>query len=917
MHNTNQRFYTYKFHSKRLAEFNYNITLTFENASKYEEVIAQFDNQMLRSIRDINGKQPDYQQISLWKQEVKKLQHLPHSKENGKLINELRNKINESQFIPEYITIVMDNKNQYAELYKSGLSLNGKKYIRFSCSASQARNSTVVFVDESIAEELDNKLNNDRDKTKKVAPSKYNAYKGLAGSSTQLVSAPRICLVGDYSSTSKVKVNWVTETPINQDDVLEEKEIEQEFNRFDGMGLISPELAKQWASELGLNYTPGQFCIRNAFVKGMVCVFDFHEFCKLKNNGNYIVNSLYKDENGNPLKVDLHSVDIILSESQCKLWDGFANEKDYLEKTVKNNLKWGVTLYSPKKAKDILKMNYQFLQTLNLSKKDIVKVCSKFVNWINGVTKNNYYYSLLFLLGKEVNEKSIKSYLQNGESNWIKALILYPELFNDKFIRKNIYNLVKNKIKHGCLGEIILDGNFQTLVSDPYAMMEHVCGFDKVNGLLKKGEYYSNYWNEKNVKVIDTMRAPLTYRSEHVVMHLRNNEELRKWYKYCDTGLILNIFGNETAKMAGSDFDFDIAASTSNKEIINGVYKDELTVVYKAPKPQKKIFTDKDLYDSDLFSFGSIIGSITNKSTSGYALLPLLDENSKEYETTINRIRMCTKLQSAQIDKAKIGQKVKQIPSIWVKYQKIEDEDTEEVKTKKQFLNSILLDRHPYFFTYLYKDTKDRHIEYIDKKDIECQQKFNISLSTLLEKKRKTVEQTEFINNYIDYSPVIDSDCVMNNLCKYIESIDFGIREIIKDTGEWKNYRNLMFDEHIDTDCKLYRTVINNFNKYKKKLATGYSNNEDDKDKTDKYNDIKRNMVAICSNKKQLVDYLIYSFYSENQQSNKDLLWNIYGDEIVDNLKLKNEQIDVPILNEDGDIKYLDKTYSIERIDVD
>jgi hypothetical protein len=252
-----------------------------------------------------------------------------------------------------------------------------------------------------------------------------------------------------------------------------------------------------------------------------------------------------------------------------------------------------------------------------------------------------------------------------------------------------------------------------------------------------------------------------------------------------------------------------------------------------------------------------------------------------------------------------------------VKYQKIEDEDTDEVKTKKQFLNSILLDRHPYFFTYLYKDTKDRHIEYIDKKDIECQQKFDISLSTLLDKKRKTIEQTEFINNYMDYSPVIDSDCVMNNLCKYIESINFGIRDIIKDTGEWKNYRNLMFDEHTDTDCKLYKTVINNFNKYKKELATGYSNKKDNELLFDKYEDIKRKMTDVCSNTKQLVDYLIHNFYSENQQINKNLLWDIYGKEIVDNLKLKNEQIDVPLLDENGDINYLDKTYSVKRIDVD
>ena len=64
--------------------------------------------------------------------------------------------------------------------------------------------------------------------------------------------------------------------------------------------------------------------------------------------------------------------------------------------------------------------------------------------------------------------------------------------------------------------------------------------------------------------------------------------------------------------------------------------------------------TKEDLFKSDTFSFGSIIGSITNKGSSGYALLSDIEymygKNSIEYVTTLNRLKMSCKLQSAQID---------------------------------------------------------------------------------------------------------------------------------------------------------------------------------------------------------------------------------------------------------------------------
>ena len=119
-------------------------------------------------------------------------------------------------------------------------------------------------------------------------------------------------------------------------------------------------------------------------------------------------------------------------------------------------------------------------------------------------------------------------------------------------------------------------------------------------------------------------------------------------------GIILNYHGYECYRYAGSDFDYDILATSSNPQMIKGVYKDELPVTYNAPKPEKIIFTEDDLYHSDTFAFGSIIGSITNKSTSGYALMPIIEKkygkDSEEYKILNSRLQQCCKAQSAQID---------------------------------------------------------------------------------------------------------------------------------------------------------------------------------------------------------------------------------------------------------------------------
>ena len=932
----NRQFYTYKFKSSRLKEFNYNINISFDEAKELKEVIALADSQILRSIRDITKRTVNHHKLErLFKErdERKKRINRLSSVENSTRITITQDKINRTLFIPDYITIVIEHPSHYKKMYKNGVIINGKIYRRFSCSAGQARVSTVVFVSEEIINELDKRLNNGRDLNKKIAPSKFNAYFGLAGSATYLVSEPKFIVVKDFINTDKFDVNYVIEKDLNLDDEIEPRNITLELNRTDGMGLVSPKQAKKWADELGLDWTPSQFCVRQNFIKGMLCTFPIHLFCEDENDKNYIVDTIYKDENDKYIKADLRDYDVIITESQFKLWDSFPNLKTYIGNCRKNKLYWGISQYTPKQPKDILKLNYQFIQTLNLDKSAIERLTQQFVDWICGVSYENEFYMLLFLLGVNNSEYSINKYLQSSDNYWIKSLIANHDLKNDPYIRTKIRELVKVKIHNACMGDIFVDGNFQVLVYDPYAFMQHVCGRE-VTGLLKKGEFYSNYWNDKNISQVDGMRSPLTYRSEHVILNLRKDEETEKWYKYCKLGIILNYFGHEVVNFGGADVDFDILATTSNKDIIGGVYQDEIPVVYDAPKPEKIVFTEDDLYNADTFSFGSIIGSITNKSSNGYALLPNLEKKygkeSREYKTTLSRLKQCCKAQSAQIDKAKIGKEVKGIPKIWIYKQKInKDEqgkilDTDVEVSEKEFYNSILLNKYPYFFKYLYKDAKKKYNKYCEENEMTCHQKFKMSFKKLLELARHTQEQKEFIDNFYKYAPLTHSDSPMNLLCKHIESINFEISNKIKSEDQeflyiYRNQQHEYTKEQFDKIVGLLKSHIAGL-KYDKLLPkdadddTKYDNEAVEEYKID--NDILENSLNnICSDAYLVTNVLVDYFYVIKPSANKNILWGAYGKYIFNNVKENTLGLtSFPFPNINGDIVYLNKKYSLKEI---
>lgn len=563
----NRLFYTAKFKSGFIIEMNSNFDRTFYELLRGGNIISLADSQMLKSIRKLTNHKIDLTLLEEWYTERDKIKNRKNSDENKKRIRELQDNIYKMMYIPEYITVVIENNKHYEKFYKKGFVFNGAKYTRFSCSASQARVSTVVFIKDELKSQMKEILDNGRDLTKPMAPSKYNAYFGLYSSAIKEVTPPRFCIIPDFCENDKVLVDYITVTDDFSDDLVDEREIDVEFNRFDGNGLITPEYAEQWSKDIGIyhpenkedqGYIACQFCIRQSFTKGMLNTFPIIQFCEEKNNGNYIIKDIYGKD------VDLRNIDVILTEGQVKLWDSFGYWEDdvfipsqevFEENIKKHELVWGVTRYTPEEDEKVLITNYQFLQTLKMDDEDIKELCQDTVDYIQGVTYDDFNYALLFMLGKGMNENKIVDYMKSSDNYWLKSLICNPNLFYDKYTKEKIKECINRRIEQACIGKIMVNGNFQVIIPDSYAFMEWACYRDKnrVKGLLQAGECYSRYWSDRNKIQILSQRSPLTHFSECHLLNVKWNDEINKWFRYSYTGFYINTHDDSTMRWAGAD----------------------------------------------------------------------------------------------------------------------------------------------------------------------------------------------------------------------------------------------------------------------------------------------------------------------------------------------------------------------------
>jgi len=907
-------YYVYKIPSNKINNLK---TYSFKDASRDGCVVSIGDNLVFAKIREYYGETGDhislYNKVQDIRKEMKNIKKQPTCQENIDKLKDLQHQLDKMLFIDDIVNIKVVTKKEYKQIARDGFDLNGKHYVRFMVGSGQMRRNTVSFINEELYDYMQEHLMCGLDKKiKNINLAKLSAYFALSFSSVLWVREPKVCVIKDFDTViPNQKLNFIYKDDEGKNQV---KEIYKDLklNSCDGQGIISPEMAQNWAEDMHLNYVPCSFVVRTAFVKGNLVTFDFKEYAR--ENGITKI----KDRYGTEYNID--DIDVLLSESQFKMAKYYSAWEGYLSYHHSYNLKWGVARYNKEFDDEYVLTNYQYIQVLDLDREDIKGLVSCTTDWFKNICSGDKLYSLAYNIGIKNPEDSLSEIINSCGSAFTKAIVKNSKMLEDGYVQRKIYNSIKESIRQAKLGRIWVKGNYQFMISDPIAQVRNALGLSP-DGELQANEVYSNFWNERNVSgEVCLMRSPLTHYSEINVERLAKTKEMEKWYKYIYSGVIYSIYDIATVKHADSDFDGDIVCSTNNEYFLKGAMRNEIPITYEKEMVPTQRVTLPNFIRCDVKGLDTKVGQITNYSTSMIAMLPLFkgEGQQEQLQEMQKRIKLLREIQGAEIDKIK-GTTPPQFPREWRYWVKIDKDDDDITKAEKYKYNSMVVKKKPYFFIYLYSTLMKEYKAYEKNFNSISYKHFGMSIKDLLRKENRSEGENKLIRKYRKYSPVLETDCVMNNLCKEVESSDSDIKfhpSKISLLNEFADYSNIDEEKLVTLMdiCKTYKS---------EKQFRGFSamiENEGIADDDvaeimnqvlyghkDKYREKIKNLF---SNTRELFNHLMMMCQRKN--INHDIVWDIMGDDIIDIIPVCNPTV---LIEDDYGVEYLGHKYQLQEVD--
>lgn len=921
----NNLFYIYKFDSNFLIENALEKDLEYDTfqARKDLNLVSVADNQVFKFLRKIKGIDFNREKLDEIYKQRNDEKSLPKLKQDIQLIEDCQKKIDNILFIPEIITVKMKNKQHYKTLTSHSFKINGIEFIRLVVSAAQLRRNTVTFIDKRYFQQMNEILMCGLDgKLKETNLGKYSAYYGLFISATNEITTPRVCVVNDYESKlENQQINWIA-TDENGEEYIEERTMAVDMNWFDGQGLVSPQMSEQWAEDLGLDYVPAGFIIRSAYIKGLCAPFDFHKFAKEVAHTEIIT-----DVWGKSYPID--EIDVILTVSQFKMWKMYENWQDYLSYFNRYGHTWGVSRVNKELDDEFVLTNYQYLQTLDLNEDTIQKLAQPTIDWINSIGEGDLMNVLLYLMGGRSDEiEDAEEVFNEVQMDFVKALMLNPELLKDEYVKSQILKTLKRKIKDAKIGRLWVRGNYSFQISDPYGLAQFAFGLP-VTGLLEANEMYCDFWNKRtDTDKILCSRSPLVHSSEHLIRNLVATEQMQEWYQYLWSGIVNSIHDIAVINMSDSDYDGDIIFSTDNQIMIDAVMPSPPVSYSKRKAPNAKL-TQTNLIKNDLNGFGSQIGQITNVASSMIAKQAVFDRESDEWKELEKRVRQMRKIQGAEIDKAK-GLAGIPLPKKWTHKQKIDYEnDTEEEIKRKEFENRIVVDRKPYFMSYIYPQLQQDYKQYVKKHNAKCQRYVGRNINQIFEKEDRTEEEKKLVYQYNRYMPVMKNNCVMNKLCSLVEEADFNLKYFKqKEEFDWTILLNDKYE--VKRRSALYVRITDILQRYKDTqndlaysvnalMDVSVSSKELDEYVKEMKNInqmffLEKEIEHIGLPREEIYNYFVDLIYTKFKKGHH-ILWNIFPDQIFKAISVG--KMIFPVRDEDGEYHYFGESYSFKVVDLD
>lgn len=493
--------------------------------------------------------------------------------------------------------------------------------VPYDKSNSMARNSTILFIDKDIKEELDKRLTIGIDFSKfQVVLSKYYAYRGLYLSDSSRIESvdfplnkETVIVIPDdnkpfpYSNSKKAEtdepdtVNVVTGDDKKKSNLYDIYEAKQQIrmNAFDGEGLICPEYAAHIRK--ALNNDASSFQVRMPFTKGMLHELDWQGIINeaMSPDGAPVFGELpiwIKDCFG--IERDLTKAKIILTKSmfKCAGWyddwkktmgeaeDSFDPMQHYFDNFDEYHhalyiANTDALLYN----EGYTTLNYQFLNPLALSSDQIIELVDKHCAYIQD---DRHIFA-------QYNDMSGEELLDSNLEPWKIVFREYPELLRyDKKINNKLRSRDESLRRMITKGNLYVKGECRFLARDLLALVLYIlkcCPQEdwdakKLKALQNQTLMSNHFFAAKDdggddsisyefSKYYAVLRSPHLARNEETVMQPQAKRYYTKYMSHLTGVCMVNYNSLVPMALSGADFDGDLVKIFEEEIIVSAIQK--------------------------------------------------------------------------------------------------------------------------------------------------------------------------------------------------------------------------------------------------------------------------------------------------------------------------------------------------------
>ena len=257
---------------------------------------------------------------------------------------------------------------------------------------------------------------------------------------------------------------------------------------------------------------------------------------------------------------------------------------------------------------------------------------------------------------------------------------------------------------------------------------------------------------------------------------------------------------------------------------------------------------------------------------------------------------------------------------------KVNEDDDEETKLRKEFNFRIAAAKKPYFMTYVYPKLKAENDSYVRNNSKGAIRRFNeygiTSIDDLQAYQDKTPQMVEYCDFYEKLMPVGNNPCVVNRISWIFErnfkNYVSHISKLLRNTPHSKFDYSLL-KSGVSYSKNDYARIYLIYKDYLKKVETYQKEKRTEKiDRFDNWlhhqafvNYFRDECYKVCPNENELCDIVLDICYKT--EKSKQFAWFVCGRVILQNLLEKNNyQIQYPLcVDTDGDFTYFGKQFKM------